>query len=444
MSLVTLDTSFLECGNDSLWLLSEHAAKQNTYLIAGGVLAALIAIYAVVIIHFTTTEKSPFKKLLKIGSVRRRELWMNMSFAVALVALNLLLLGGIQINFRETFSVIMTVFGVFSLMCSAVGIYLVASRLKKSSQTGLSSSVVQNATVFMTGSEETASMQIIKATDRYQDFGNELFGTLWLGVAQIILLSMFVYAVYADLSEEVGVEVIVNRMLQSNGTDSAASEQFETDTTAFEQASAPTTSRKNIYAPFYALALFVQIGYVFGKDTVKERFSHILFWGKAYRACKDKKAYEWKSREASTIHPFELFLRSLLSILVNDVGLIILLLVLPLQLSAVNRKDCFDFADKISDFVLNAVAIYYVVEIDNMEEKRYRAKDDKNDSTTPTTLRVDTEDEGEEGRSPSGSEGSNTQREGSSGSFFFDEYDVEEGGADDATHQRGSGRSIPI
>eukprot|EP00567_Pseudictyota_dubia_P012319 CAMPEP_0197443244 /NCGR_PEP_ID=MMETSP1175-20131217/9028_1 /TAXON_ID=1003142 /ORGANISM="Triceratium dubium, Strain CCMP147" /LENGTH=432 /DNA_ID=CAMNT_0042973845 /DNA_START=187 /DNA_END=1485 /DNA_ORIENTATION=- len=432
MSYISVDTSFLECSNDSLWLLSEKAAEENTFLIVGGALAALIAVYMFLIYNHFSMEKSPFKMLLGMCSVRRRELWMNLSFAVALVALNLLLLGGIQKKFKETFTVIMTVFGGFWLCCSITGIYAVASRLKRKK----GASMVKNATEFMTGNADISDMRAIISTDRYQDFGNDLFGTVWLGVAQMILLTMYVCAVYADLSEEASEvtkqasEVATRRILQGNETQVDALEQFVTVT---------VTARKNIYAPFYALALFVQIGYVFGKDTVKDRFRHFLFWGKAYRLCWDKKSFDWRSREASTINPIELIIRSMLSILVNDVGLILLLLVLPLQLSAVNRKDCFDFADKISDFVLNAVAIYYVVEVDNMEEKVYRISEDKDSVITPKTARADTEeDDGdEEGESTEGTN-SNTKKE----SFFFDEYDIEEG--DERLSKRSEGLSVKV
>lgn len=176
--------------------------------------------------------------------------------------------------------------------------------------------------------------------DMYEDIGSDVAKTLFLGCAQIILLGMYVWAAY--------------------------------------QHGRPQFCVKPIYG-FYCLGILTKVQFVVGKGIVTKTLDgNYKYWARLFLTTNDGGSYRLKSDPKGTLMDLRkshLWLRFLLSIAVNNVGLHIIWFILPMQLAS--SGDPFDF-------VLNAVAAYYITEMDDLaEEKEYELVSNKTSITEP-------------------------------------------------------------
>ena len=121
----------------------------------------------------------------------------------------------------------------------------------------------------------------------------------------------------------------------------------------------PDFSDPQIYA-FYILGIFLGDAYLVGKEVLL--FSQIAsfnFWCRTIRAVRSSKhSITAKDGNVVEINWNHLCIRWFLCTVVNSSGLLVLMIGLPLQVA--QSRDPIDF-------VLNVVAAFYIIEIDNID-----------------------------------------------------------------------------
>jgi len=109
----------------------------------------------------------------------------------------------------------------------------------------------------------------------------------------------------------------------------------------------------------------MQIGYLQSKDNLQTLIDDQHFWSSAYKLAKSPKyaieefiEYSVKEGTKGKVYKRDLLVRFVFSSLINYIGFIAIFFLLPLQLAG--DRDSFSF-------VLNAVAAYFIVELDDTE-----------------------------------------------------------------------------
>jgi len=177
----------------------------------------------------------------------------------------------------------------------------------------------------------------VEVDNRFQDFGNNFTGTFLLGCSQITLMCLYILAVF--------------------------------------EGGRPEFNERRVYV-FYCLGSVIQVGYIVGKDLIRQLLfvgsKDLVFWARVLNGSRENEiTYDWKDRWDNKLTQPEIWLRMLFSILINQVGMQLLLALLPLQLAGSTNP---------FDFVLNAVAAYFVIEMDDIETKvydRFHSADDE-------------------------------------------------------------------
>lgn len=245
-----------------------------------------------------------------------REVMSRMA-ASTILSTSFLILGSVQMNFEITFIVIVSLACFYGLVISVCGAWQASSHF--------------------TCPNDENGCNTVEVDNRFQDFGNSFTGTFLLGCTQITLICVYILAVF--------------------------------------EGGRPEFKERRIYI-FYCLGSVIQIGYIVGKDLVRQLIfinskGH-AFWARMLNNSRENGiTYDWKYRWDNKLTQHEIWLRMLFSILVNQVGMQLLLALLPLQLASSTNP---------FDFVLNAVAAYFVIEMDDIETKvydRFHSADDE-------------------------------------------------------------------
>ena len=164
-------------------------------------------------------------------------------------------------------------------------------------------------------SEEVAEF---KAVDVYQDFTTPFPRLIVTFVAQVSLLFIYIYTVYKE--------------------------------------DKPEFSDLNAFL-YYGLGALVQV--VHNKTKGRERYLYDHYWLEStlhFRKYFGRMHGTWLSKK---ILAFHLYLRVLFSFSIDLAGRDLIILLLPLHLAQ---------SDNAMDFVLNAVAAYFISELDNLDE----------------------------------------------------------------------------
>jgi hypothetical protein len=138
------------------------------------------------------------------------------------------------------------------------------------------------------------------------------------------------------------------------------------------EAGRPCFEDERIYA-FYILGILSQIGYTLTKAYFARFYRTYHYW----RVVLERPTpllYSYKSSATQRIGRLELWIRFLLSVLVNEIGLIAVFVLLPIQLAS--SRDPFDF-------VLNSVAAYFIVELDDTDEKDFLLEEGEDEERPP-------------------------------------------------------------
>jgi hypothetical protein len=286
-------------------------------------------------------------------------------FALVQVSFSMLILGGIQLNFRLTCTIVLAVVTVWTCLsgvCMPIWMSFVAEKevhvaaqqhyTSDRSLRELKVEMHNNPLSFLFHFIEISflkpmvSRSHISAGDIYQDIGRDGSRTFLLGVGQLILLGMYTLSIMDD--------------------------------------GKPDLSDERLYV-YYCLGIFIQVSYLSGQDVLyKSFYGHITFWGNVFCAARQGDAYAWEppdyllynrprmalsgsvrrnTSDAPTIRlhdTFMLRIRFFVSTAVNVGGLNIITLLLPLQLTT---------SDDPLSFVLSAVGAYYILGIDDYNEK---------------------------------------------------------------------------
>lgn len=128
---------------------------------------------------------------------------------------------------------------------------------------------------------------------------------------------------------------------------------------------APPFEERPAYT-FYWVGILVEACYIAGKCQLQAPFINYAFFVNALRAARQGKVCvvaggdgEMKPKEqyALVYNDYTLWVRFMLSMVTNNTGFLLIMLALPMQLS---------WSDEPTDFVLNAVAAFIVVDLDDL------------------------------------------------------------------------------
>lgn len=260
----------------------------------------------------------------------------TMEFCVT-IGLNCLVLGGIQLNFRLTSLLVLALPGLYFLCFHFIIIFEKAVR--PDTRTSCDS--------FLIGAYDMLYVFIVRiilnvddqnesnlvATEKLEDFRSDFFRSILLGFAQLMLLVMYMWGLY--------------------------------------ERGSPDFSNWRVYL-FYWFGVFVQGAYTVGKELPRKINASVAFWVTTfadldcrehniqYTCCDDEEEKPIVLRDRK----FALQIRVVVSTLVNILGLLWILVLLPVQLASSVTP---------TDFVLNAIAVFFIIEVDDLATpKKYK------------------------------------------------------------------------
>lgn len=149
----------------------------------------------------------------------------------------------------------------------------------------------------------------------------------------------------------------------------------------------PPFNDKRAYT-FYWVGILVEACYVAGRSQFETAFTNYAFFVNTLRAAQSNNKVcvmagqgGMKPEQYPLLYnDYKLWVRFLLSMAVNNTGFLLIMLVLPMQLS---------WSDEPTEFVLNAVAAFFIVELDDLsnpvEYKVVDAKEVAKKSSTTIT-----------------------------------------------------------
>lgn len=154
----------------------------------------------------------------------------------------------------------------------------------------------------------------------------------------------------------------------------------------------PPFSHKRAYT-FYWIGILVEACYVAGKSQFETAFTNYAFFVNTLRAARSNNkvcviAGEGGMEQYPLLYnDYKLWGRFLLAMAVNNTGFLLIMLVLPMQLS---------WSSEPTEFVLNAVAAFFIIELDDLSNPvEYKVVDankvGKESSTTIITERGEPE-----------------------------------------------------
>jgi hypothetical protein len=281
--------------------------------------------------------------------------------ALVQASFSMLILGGIQLNFHLTCTIVLSVLtawtflsGVYmTIWMSHVAEKAVSEAKNYTSDRSLRALKVEmhkNPLSFLSHYVEISflrpmvNLSQMSAGDIYQDFGRDEARTFLLGVGQLILLCMYTLSIIDD--------------------------------------GKPDFSDIRLYT-YYCLGIFMQVSYLSGHDVLyKSFYNHLTFWGNVFCAARQGHSYTWEPPKyllykrpklvlsgsvrqnnidaTMRLHDnLILRMRFVLSTAINVGGLSIITLLLPLQLAT---------SQDPRDFVFSAVGAYYIREMDSYDE----------------------------------------------------------------------------
>lgn len=183
------------------------------------------------------------------------------------------------------------------------------------------------------------------ATEKLEDLSTEFFRNILIGGAQVSLLAAYMAGVYLQGCPDFGNPVTYL---------------------------------------YYYLGVFVQTAYVVGKGLVQLSSGSILFWCKVSLATNDGEILHDEKGQQIVLKDIRasLIVRMFVSAAVNALGLFWTILLLPLQLAS---------SESFTEFVLNAIAVFFIVELDDLEpHKTFRYAYSYLPITKDSTLRIRT------------------------------------------------------
>jgi hypothetical protein len=176
----------------------------------------------------------------------------------------------------------------------------------------------------------------LEATNTFEDMTSPTFRTFLIGMVQFVLMLLYVAGIRTTAQPEF-----------DEGCD-------------YDNPIA-TCTKKTSYVYYYCLGVFVQVGYVIGTDQWKSNVDSVEFWANAFHAVFADGTWEPEPSIGNTSR-LVLFCRFFYSTVVNTTGLVSIILLLPLQV-AVGDPEVVPL-----DFVLNVVAAFYIIEMDDLSE----------------------------------------------------------------------------
>jgi hypothetical protein len=202
----------------------------------------------------------------------------------------------------------------------------------------------------------------VTARDKYRDFTTDMVTTSFLGKGRAWL---FAKRAFLNIPTPL-THTLCCLFVPHTTTGAGQLILISCYVFAAYEAGRPCFEDTRIYA-FYILGILSQIGYTLTK-TYFARFYRTYHYWRVVLERATPLGYSYKSSAAQHIGRLELWIRFLLSVLVNEIGLIAVFVLLPIQLAS--SRDPFDF-------VLNSVAAYFIVELDDTDEKEFLLGDEE-------------------------------------------------------------------
>lgn len=132
---------------------------------------------------------------------------------------------------------------------------------------------------------------------------------------------------------------------------------------AVVEAGRPCFENQRIYV-YYVLGILTQVGYTLVKFYLMRFHRTYHYWRVILTRPRDSRGYlayhagNWET-SLEHVHRNEIWIRFFFSVLINEVGLVAVFALLPIQLAS--------SADPM-DFVMNCVAAYFIVELDDTDD----------------------------------------------------------------------------
>jgi hypothetical protein len=176
----------------------------------------------------------------------------------------------------------------------------------------------------------------LEATNSFEDMTSPTLRTFLVGMVQFVLMLLYVTGIRTSAKPDL-----------EDGEDC----DYD-DPTA-------TCTKRGDYIYYYSVGVFVQTGYVIGTDQWESNVQSVEFWANAFHAVYSDGTWE-PEPSIGNKHKMVMYCRFLFGTFVNTAGLVSIMLLLPLQV-AVGDPEVVPL-----DFVLNVVAAFYIVELDDM------------------------------------------------------------------------------
>jgi hypothetical protein len=126
-------------------------------------------------------------------------------------------------------------------------------------------------------------------------------------------------------------------------------------------------AKKEEYKYYYWIGVFVQLGFFIGNDSWGSVTGSVDFWASILRLMKRPEELRWSPEtelpDSKWSRAFELIARSFFSLVINPAALGFIVLALPFQVAVGSPGD-----PEVAplDFVLNVVAAFFIIEVDNL------------------------------------------------------------------------------
>jgi hypothetical protein len=186
----------------------------------------------------------------------------------------------------------------------------------------------------------------LEGNNTYEDFTIPYFRALVLGFTQCGLIIFYVDGMQKKL-KQLHQEIRVTELCDYDK---------EVDCVKREE-----------YLYYYWIGVFVQLGFLIGNDSWGSVTSSVDFWASILRLMKRPEELRWSPEtellDGYRSRAFELLTRSFFSLVINPAALGFIVLALPFQVAVSSPGD-----PEVAplDFVLNVVAAFFIIEIDNL------------------------------------------------------------------------------
>eukprot|EP00934_Nitzschia_sp_Nitz4_P001439 Nitzschia sp. Nitz4//scaffold245_size28976//25658//26719//NITZ4_008077-RA/size28976-snap-gene-0.2-mRNA-1//1//CDS//3329543896//1439//frame0 len=258
------------------------------------------------ILHYGLSRSNPSK--------RAQTMFTSLTWGSILFSVNLTILGIFQYSTNDTLK------GMF-----IVGLLFFLARIINASCFGATHWLEGPLRVFTGLDHLVERPNTIMALDKYCDFSVDMVSIAFLGGTQLVLVSMYVFAVY--------------------------------------EAGRPCFEDLRIYT-YYILGIVAQVGYTRAKFYLIRYHQTYHYWRVMLTLPRDGEGFVpyLEEGELQRVHSVELWIRFLFSLLINEIGMLSVFALLPIQLAA--------SLDPMN-FVMNCVAAYFIVELDDTDEKEF-------------------------------------------------------------------------